>query len=137
MPDSKVTKLQDPRELILSFPVAANAVISIGDMVVISATGFAQRPTEATGLLGAGFAVEAKDNTGGADGAIQVRVSTAPHAVPLEAGTLDASDLQSAVYAVDESTVDGDDDGGSRSAFGTLVYVDSAGQLFVRPTAGA
>lgn len=140
MPDHKVTKLQDPREIILDYPMGADAVISIGDIVVLNdavvATGVAERATEATTLIGLGIAVEAKDNTGGAAGDERIRVSTAPHALPLEAGTMALDDIGATVYAVDEDLVDIDDDGATRSAYGTLVWVDADGQLFIRPTAG-
>lgn len=135
MADHKVVKLVDPSELVLSFPMAADAVISIGDIVMVTAsTGFAARAAVATGLIGVGIATEAKDNTGGAAGAIHIHVSTAPHALTLEAGTMDAGDIGAAIYAVDEDTVDGDDATGTRSQYGVLKYVDADGQLFVSPT---
>lgn len=138
MPDRKVTKQADPRERILDFPMAANAVISIGDIVVLNtatvATGVAERASTALTLTGLGIAVEAKDNTGGAAGDERIHVSTAPHALALEAGALDYSDLGATVYAVDELIVDGDDAGGTRSAYGVLTHIDADGNLFIRPT---
>ncbi len=141
MADRKVTKLVDPRERILDYPMGADGVISVGDVVVLStavvATGVAERATEATGLIGLGIAVEAQDNTGGAAGDKRIRVSTAPHALTLEAGTMSIANIGDTVYAVDELIVDGDDDGASRSAFGTVTFVDSLGQLFISPTVAA
>lgn len=138
MPDTKVVKQVDPRERILDFPMAADAVISIGDIVVLNtatvASGVAERASVATTLTGLGIAVEAKDNTGGAAGDERIHVSTAPHALTLEAGSLDYSNLGDTVYAVDENTIDGDDAGATRSAYGVLTHVDADGQLFVRPT---
>lgn len=139
MADRKRIKLVDPGEFELDYPMAANAVISIGDIVVLNtavvSTGVAERGSVATTLTGLGIAVEAKDNTGGVAGAERIRVSTAPHALELEAGTMSAANLGDTVYVVDEIEVDGDDAGTTRSAYGTLFFVDSAGLLFVRPTA--
>lgn len=138
MPDTKRDKLWVPEERHPEYPMAADAVISIGDLVVINtatvATGVAERASVATTLTGVGFAVEARDNTGGAAGDLTIMVSTAPHAVALQAGTMSFADLGATVYAVDEDIVDGDSDSDARSAFGTLRFVDEDGTLFIEPT---
>lgn len=56
------------------FPMAANAKIYAGAIVMLSATGYAAPATAAALLVVAGVAQEQVDNTGGADGAQSVRV---------------------------------------------------------------
>lgn len=56
------------------FPVAANAVIGMGNLVALDANGYATVLTAAANLPFAGVAVTSADNTGGANGAKTVTV---------------------------------------------------------------
>lgn len=60
---------------IVELPVAADAVIDPG-VVVVSTAGYAKPGSKATGQKVWGIALDYKDNTGGADGALTVRVQT-------------------------------------------------------------
>lgn len=55
-------------------PLKANAVIEAGKIVAVGADGFGVPAADAAGLKVTGIGQEAVDNTGGADGAVSVRV---------------------------------------------------------------
>lgn len=114
-------------------PVAANAKIWKGALVVLNATGYAAPGTTATGLKARGVALRTVDNTGGADG--DQRVQT-------EAGLVDfANSGTNAVtrahiggnaYIVDDQTVASTDGGGTRSLAGVIKDLDANGRVLVK-----
>lgn len=56
------------------YPVAANAVIHYGAIVCLNASGYLVPGADTAGLRCVGVAEEAADNTGGADGDLEVLV---------------------------------------------------------------
>ncbi len=59
---------------LIAYPVAAGAHIFKGALLAVAATGLAQAASDAAGLTFVGVAYESADNTGGAAGALAVRV---------------------------------------------------------------
>lgn len=59
----------------LVLPMKAGAIIFAGTLVAIDAAGFAVAATKAADLTAAGRAEETVDNTGGADGALALKVA--------------------------------------------------------------
>lgn len=110
------------------FPVAANARIYAGALVMLNA-GNAQAGAAGAGLVSVGIAEERADNTGGAAGAIQVRVRRGTFRLG-NSGAADAitrAEIGSPCYAVDDQTVAKTDGGGTRSRAGTIADVDAVG----------
>lgn len=110
-------------------PVAADAVIYVGAMVAINATGFLEPASTSTTIIVAGRAVEQVDNTGGDDGAVSCKFERGIFLMKnsADADELTLADLGSAVFAVDDQTVAKTDGGGTRSAAGTLYWFDDDG----------
>lgn len=69
-----------------NYKVAANAVIHYGAIVATNASGFLVPASDTAGLNVVGIAEQAADNTGGADGAIDVQVYRGAALVPTAAG---------------------------------------------------
>jgi len=111
------------------FPVAAGAVIFAGAMVGINAAGFAVPVTSVATLKGAGRAERRADNTGGANGAISVEVSTGTFAFANSASAdlLTQADCGNDVYGVDDQTVAKTSGSATRSVVGKVYDVDAAG----------
>lgn len=114
---------------LVAVPVAANAVIPAGVIVVANATGFAANGTTATGLTYLGRSDEAVDNTGGADGAknILVRRGKAFLFDNLGADPVTQASLGKLCYIADNQTVAGTSASNTRSAAGTVIGVDADG----------
>lgn len=114
---------------LVAVPVAADAVIYAGALVVANATGYAAPGSTATTLTYLGRAEEAVDNTGGADGAVtvQVRRGKAFKWGNSGADAVTQAELGKTCYIVDDETVAKTDGTGTRSAAGTVVAVDSDG----------
>lgn len=114
-----------------SFPLAANAVIYAGAMVAIgTGTGYADAATTATTWAVVGSARESVDNTGGANGALQVPVDREGwfrYANSAAADAIALDDVGKVCYAVDDQTVALTDGGGTRSAAGRIRDVDAQG----------
>ncbi len=110
-------------------PVAANARIFGGSLVAINATGFAVPGSTAQGLVGCGCAEARADNTGGAAGAIHVRVSTRPSqfANSAAADAITLADIGKDCFIVDDQTVAKTDGTGTRSRAGRVFDVDADG----------
>jgi hypothetical protein len=114
------------------YPVKAAAKIYQGTMVSIDATGYAV-PASAVGTQKVVGVCQGPgdtglnsdvDNTAGANGAQTVRVVFG--AFPFVANsTIALTDMQKPVYAVDDSTVDLSDNGGTRPFAGVLVSMDT------------
>ena len=113
-----------------TLPVAADAVIFAGALVVLNANGYAQ-PGDATAAthVAAGRAEERVDNTGGENGDITVRVQRGLFrwANSASADAIDHSHIGSLCYVVDDQTVAATDGSSARSAAGTVFDVDAQG----------
>ena len=110
-------------------PVAANAVIYAGALVVADANGYAAPGSTATGLTYLGRAEEQVDNTGGANGdkTVEVRRGKAFKFKNDGADPVTQASLGGVCYIVDDDTVAATDGTGTRSAAGTVVGIDSDG----------
>jgi hypothetical protein len=94
-----------PLAKFIDLPVLASVKIYAGAGVVIDSAGYAKPAVTATGLTTAGVAQETADNTGGASGAIRVRVRTGT-AGPFAITGLAQSDLgRTTLYWTDDQTV--------------------------------
>lgn len=108
----------------LNDPVAANAKIYAGSLVVLNATGYAAPGTLAAGLIARGRADEQVDNTGGADGAVNVDVRAGVFSFA-NAGDITRAHIGDDAYIDDDQTVTAVTTG--RSVAGRIVDVDSDG----------
>lgn len=113
----------------LVVPVAANAVIYAGALVVANATGFAAPGSVATTLTYLGRADEAVDNTGGADGAKTVKIRRNQAFKWKNSGTdpIGQDSLGKVCYIEDDETVAKTNGTNTRSAAGKVVQIDSNG----------
>ena len=110
-----------------SDPVKAGAVIWSGAIVVIdSATGFAAPGSTALGLVVRGVADERVDNTGGANGAINVATSVGVYRFKNDT-SVTRQHIGLPAYIVDDQTVASDNGAGTRSAAGIIDDVDAHG----------
>lgn len=107
-------------------PVAANAVIYAGALVVLDAARNAAPGSTATGLVAAGRAEEAVDNTGGAAGDKTVQVRTGVFRFAND-GSISRANIGGTAYIVDDQTLAATDGTGTRSAAGEIVDVDADG----------
>lgn len=118
----------------ITVPVAAGAKIFAGALVVANATGFATKGSTATTLTYLGRAEEYVDNTGGADGAVQIRVRR-DQAFLWKNSSTDAvtqASLGKPAYIVDDETVSKTDAGGNtQSAAGIVIGIDANGVWIV------
>ncbi len=89
---------------ILSVPVKADAVIYKGALVC-SSGGYALPGADTSGFRFCGVALEHADNTGGANGAAQVRVWQSG-VFPVSKPSAAASDVGAEVAVVNDQTVD-------------------------------
>lgn len=121
------TPMMDGELIVL--PVAANAVIHAGALVVANATGFVAPGSTATTLTYIGRADDAVDNTGGADGAKTVRVRRKKVFKFKNSGTdpVTQASLGKACYIVDDETVAATNGTNTRSAAGIVIALDSDG----------
>ncbi|HEX9844036.1 MAG TPA: hypothetical protein VGC20_14850 [bacterium] len=112
-----------------SLPVAAGAVIHVGALVALSATGYATPGAVAATLQPVGVAQEAVDNTGGADGAKTVKVRNGAFRFANSGGgdLIALTEVGAVCYIVDDQTVAKTDNGGARSPAGMVVDVDGDG----------
>ena len=110
-------------------PVAGNTRIWAGSLVCINATGLAVPGATATTLKSAGIAEHRADNTGGAAGAIRVRVRKGPHrlANSAAADAITLAEVGSDCYVVDDQTVAKTSGSNTRSVAGKVFDVDADG----------
>jgi hypothetical protein len=110
------------------YPVAAGAVVHLGALVVLNG-GYLEPGSEAVGLIAAGRAQQAADNTGGADGDLQVEVRRGVFLWENSAGAdeIVQADVGLDAYIVDDQTVAKTDGGGTRSVAGRIMAVDAEG----------
>ncbi|MBI9092295.1 MAG: hypothetical protein JEZ12_24030 [Desulfobacterium sp.] len=109
-------------------PLKANAVIEAGKMTAVGADGFGVPASDAAGLKVGGISQEAVDNTGGADGAVSVRVLRNRGFHLLNDGTnaVVAANRFGTVYVKDAQTVSSD--GGTNSIVaGKCIDLDAQG----------
>jgi hypothetical protein len=113
---------------IFSYPVKTNVKIFAGALVALDAT-FAAPGTTALNLVAVGRADEQVDNTGGADGAVNVKVRRGTFRFNNSAaGDLIArGDINANCYIVDDNTVAKTNGAGTRSVAGVIVDVDALG----------
>ena len=110
-------------------PVAANAKIYAGALVVANATGYAAPGSTAAGLTYLGRCEEFVDNTGGADG-VQVALVRRGKAFQFDNSTTDPVTQVSVgkvCYIVDDCTVAKTNGSNTRSAAGIVLGVDQDG----------
>jgi len=112
---------------VLVIGVGAGVRIFAGAQVVLSATGFAIPGKTATGLTYAGRAEESVDNAAGIDGAKTVEISRGNAFKWNNDGSVTKAHLLKRAYVVDDATVSATDGGGTRSASGLIVGIDSDG----------
>lgn len=109
--------------------VAADAVCHAGGLACRSATGFATPGATATTLKALGRFEEAVDNTGGADGAVTVKVKKGVFRFANSAAgdEITAADIGNDCYIVDDETVAKTDGAATRSIAGKVYDVDAQG----------
>jgi hypothetical protein len=111
---------------VYSHPLAAGKVVFAGALIVLSATGYAEPATTATGKKGLGRAKGYVSNAGGADGAVAVTVERGLYQFAND-GNVTRAHIGGSAYAVDDQTVAPTDGTGTRSAVGTIRDVDALG----------
>jgi hypothetical protein len=110
--------------------VAANTTIFAGSLVCLAATGFAVPGSVSTTLTADGVAGDTVDNSGGADGDVQVPVERdgAYHfGNSAAADEITAAEIGDNAYIVDDQTVAKTDGGATRSVAGKIEDVDAQG----------
>jgi predicted RecA/RadA family phage recombinase len=89
----------------IEFPVAANSKIYSGSLVCANTSGYAVPADDTAGLKFLGVALEQVDNTGGANGAILLRLRRTG-VFEFDAASITQTMVGSAMYAMDDHTVD-------------------------------
>ncbi|MDT8383002.1 MAG: hypothetical protein RRB22_01150 [Gammaproteobacteria bacterium] len=114
---------------IIPVPVAAGAVCFAGGLAVANATGFAAPGSVATTLTYLGRFEEKKDNTGGADGAVDVLVrrNKAFQFANSAGDAVTQASLGKVCYIEDDETVSATNGTGTRSAAGIVIGIDADG----------
>lgn len=107
--------------------IAAGVRIYAGALVVANAAGFAAPGSTAVGLTYLGRAEEFVDNRDGAAGAATVEIRRGKAFKWANDGTVVQANLFKTAYIVDDQTVAAADAGGTRSAAGRIVGIDSDG----------
>lgn len=122
--------------VVRSLPVKAGVKIYLGALVALNA-GFAAPGATAVGRLAIGVAEETIDNTGGADGAVRVRVRECEGKYGNSAAgdAIAQADVGKDCYIVDDQTLAKTDNTGARSRAGKITQVDSDG-VYVKLSIG-
>ncbi|WP_323005435.1 hypothetical protein [Pseudorhodobacter sp.] len=108
--------------------VAASTRIFTGALLMRNAAGFLVKGATATGCTGVGRAEEAVDNTGGANGAAQVKYRPGIFLFAnLGADLIDQADMGKLCYIVNDQTVAASDGTGTRSPAGFVEALDDWG----------
>jgi len=89
----------------VEYPVAAAVKIYAGSLVCANASGFAAPAADTSGLRLAGVALEQVDNSGGANGAKNVRLRR-QGVFEFEAASITQAMVGDPMYAVDDHTFD-------------------------------
>lgn len=90
---------------LISLPVAASTKIWKGGQVAINTSGYAVPGASTTQFITIGIAEESVDNSAGADGALRVQVAFGAEFL-FAATSITQAMLGTAMYAVDDNTVD-------------------------------
>lgn len=111
------------------FPAAANGVIYAGGMVQVSAAGLAVAASATAANRTLGVAQKTANNTGGANGAITVKVRRGIFRLANSAAgdQLTRADVGNPCYVVDDQTVAKTNNAGARPVAGTVHDVDAQG----------
>ena len=104
-------------------PMAANAVIAVGEMVCANASGYAVPAADAANYTFLGVALESKDNTGGNDGDLLIRLRR-KGVFLLAATSISQADVGQTMYVADKDTFD--DSATNNVVCGRLVKYSSA-----------
>jgi hypothetical protein len=107
--------------------LAASTKVYAGSLVMLNAAGYLVPGSTATGLTYAGRAEEFADNTSGAAGAVKAPVRRNKAFKWTNDGSVVQANLLKTAYVVDDGTVAATDGGGTRSAAGRIVGIDSDG----------
>lgn len=123
----RTTKRRDGRRV--SDPVAAGAVLFVGGLYALDASGNAVP----AGVVGASHAraivLASVDNTGGGAGALRVEgeCTVGQFANSAAGDAIARADIGRLCFAVDDQTVAKTDNSGARAAAGVIVDVDAQG----------
>lgn len=113
-----------PAALIREIGVKANTKVFAGSLVVQDA-GFAAPGRTATTLVALGRAEDTVDNTGGADGALRVKIRRGVHGFKNLAGDpVVAADVGKDCFVVDDETVAKTSGGNTRSIAGKVFQIE-------------
>ena len=120
----RMTAMREPD--MVALPVAANQKIPGGVMVCANASGYAVNGTAAANLVVMGIADRPVDNTGGADGAVQVVVRRGRSFAWANdpADPVNQSSVGRDCYITDNVTVSRTNGGGTKSRAGTVLAVE-------------
>lgn len=112
-----------------SIPLAANAKVFAGGMVQVAATAFGVAAGATAANITVGRAEESVDNTGGANGAVSVKVRRGVfrYANSAAGDLIARSEIGKTVYVVDDQTVAKTNNAGARPAAGICFDVDALG----------
>lgn len=128
-----LTRAITPNEIkgkLYRLPVAADAIIKGGAVVVLKSDGYATKATTATSLRPIGIAepTDSIDNTGGDDGEIFVEVRSGIWGLQNSSGgdEITVADIGATVYLVDDQTVAKTNGGATRSAAGAVRMVEGS-----------
>lgn len=113
----------------LAIPLAANAKIYQGGMVQINNGGYGVAAAATATSVTVGRASETVDNTGGAAGAVSVKVRRGifRYANSAAGDLIARTEIGKTVYVVDDQTVAKTDNAGARPAAGKCFDVDAQG----------
>jgi hypothetical protein len=109
----------------IEYPVAAGAVIYLGAMVCVNASGYAVPAADTSGFKFVGWAVAKVDNTGGADGAKKVIVRRAS-LFRVKGSNLAQAQVGASMYVVDDETVGAAAEATNNVLVGSLAIYESA-----------
>jgi len=87
----------------VSLPVAASTTIVLGDMLSVNSSGYINDLQ--AGETFVGHAIEAADNSAGADGVMRVKVRCGQYAKQVTLTSVAVTDVGDSVYASDDSTL--------------------------------
>lgn len=110
-------------------PMADDANIHAGGIVMLNATGYAVQGATATGQIAAGRAEESVDNTNGGDGGKNIKVKRGVFKYKNSASgdAITIAEIGDNCYIVDDETVAKTNGTNTRSVAGVIVGVDSDG----------
>ena len=116
----------------ISVPLLANAIVFAGGMAARDATGFVVPASDTAGLKVIGWFDEGGDNTGGADGDLEVIVRKGVAGFNNDGGTVvDQADLGNEVFVSDDQTVEKIAGVANNIRAGTLDRLED-GQAFIK-----